>query len=415
MNILLIHQYFLEKSDGGGSRFNEMSRVWGEQGHHVTVLAGMVHYNRKKKPAKYKNKFVVVDQDDPHETVIRCHVSESYNVNFFGRLWAYFSFVVSSTYAGLFKARRKYDAIVVTSPPLFVGITGYLLSRIKGVPFVFEVRDLWPESAIETGVLTNRLLIRAAYWFESFIYRRSNKINVLTPAFRTTLIEKKRIAAEKIFFVPNAANFALADETSGKFERELFREQHGLNGKTVFVYVGAHGVANHLIQVIDAAEIVRHRQDVLILLIGDGMQKPMLVEQAKKRQLDNVRFVDLVPREMVFQYILASDVGVSVLRRVETFKTIYSNKTFDYMACRKPVLMAIDGISRELIETAKCGKYVEPESPKDFAQALIEWADMEPNQRQRLGQAGYEYAKAEFDRHELALRYLDELQTIAAK
>ena len=129
MRILLIHQYFLEKGDGGGSRFNEMTKTWSEQGHEITVLAGMVHYNTGKKPERYKGKFTFKDlQFYKNVDVIRCHVSESYNVNFLGRLWAYFSFVFSSIYAGLFKAKGKYDVILVTSPPLFVGITAYAVS-----------------------------------------------------------------------------------------------------------------------------------------------------------------------------------------------------------------------------------------------------------------------------------------------
>ena len=136
MNILLIHQYFLEKDDGGGSRFNEMTRVWEEQGHDITVLAGMVHYNTGKKRERYKGKFTYTNNYSKGTTVIRCHVSEAYNVNFLGRLWAYFSFVVSSIYAGFFKSSKKFDIIVVSSPPLFVGITAYILSLFKRIPFV---------------------------------------------------------------------------------------------------------------------------------------------------------------------------------------------------------------------------------------------------------------------------------------
>lgn len=180
MHILLIHQYFLEKDDPGGSRFNEMARIWAENGHSVTVIAGMVHYNTGKKREKHKGKFIVQEAYDENITVYRCHVSEAYNTNFAGRLWAYFSFVFSGIICGLFYARQKYSVVLVTSPPLFVGITGYVLSRIKAIPLVFEVRDLWPESAIDTGVLTNKTIIRFAYSFEKFIYKKSVLVNTLT-------------------------------------------------------------------------------------------------------------------------------------------------------------------------------------------------------------------------------------------
>jgi hypothetical protein len=188
LKILLIHQYFLEPDDGGGSRFNEMAKIWANEGNEVTVLAGMMHANGHKKREEYKRKYFV-KKEHGKVKVWRCHVSESYNRGFVGRLWGYFSFVFSSIWAGLFKTKENYDIILVTSPPLFVGITAFVLSRWKKIPFVFEIRDLWPESAIDTGVVTNKWIIRFAYWFESFIYRQSKLINVLTPAFRDTLIQ----------------------------------------------------------------------------------------------------------------------------------------------------------------------------------------------------------------------------------
>ena len=413
MKILLIHQYFLEKDDGGGSRFNEMTRVWEDEGHEITVLAGMVHYNTGKKREKYKGKFTYKDQYAPKTTVIRCHVSEAYNVNFLGRLWAYFSFVLSSIYAGFFKAEGKFDVILVTSPPLFVGITAYVLSIFKRIPFAFEVRDLWPESAIDTGVLQNKLIIKLAYWFEAFMYRKAKLVNVLTPAFRDKLVNEKGVPAEKVVFIPNAADFSISDKIlQSDFDRNKFREEHGLKGKTVITYVGAHGVANHLIQVVETAELMRDNDKVLFQLIGSGMQKPMLEEEVKKRGLTNVKFVPPVPKTEVFKYILASEFGTSVLKKVDTFKTIYSNKTFDYMACKRPILMVIDGVSRKLVEDAACGVYVEPENPKDFADKIIQYLEKSDEELQAQGLSGYHFAKKQFDRDILANKYLNYLKGI---
>lgn len=412
MHILLIHQYYLEKNDGGGSRWNEMSRIWAEQGHKVTVLAGMTHYNSGVKNERYKGMYFYDDKNfEPGVRVIRSHVSEAYNVNFLGRLWGYFSFVFSSTYAGLFKANEKYDKIVVTSPPLFVGITAYILSIFKRIPFVFEIRDLWPESAIDTGVVTNKFIIKMAYWFEAFIYKKAKLINVLTPAFRTTLIEKKHVPADKIIFIPNAADFSLSEALLKDFDVATFRREHDIPAdKFVITYVGAHGVANHLIQVVETAELLKDKP-VLFLMIGEGMQKAMLKEEAAKRGLSNIRFIDAVPKKEVFKYILASDIGASVLKKVDTFKTVYSNKTFDYMSCKKPILMAIDGVSRELVEAADAGVYVEPEDPKDFA-AKVEQYRNEPALMARQSESGYRFAKENFDRQVLATRYVEELKKI---
>lgn len=410
MNILLIHQYFLEKNDAGGSRFNEMTRVWEEQGHQTTVLAGMVHYQTGKKAERYQGKYTYNDKHSDQIEVIRSHVSESYNSSFLGRLWGYFSFVVSSIYAGLFKANKSYDVILVTSPPLFVGITAYILSKIKRIPFVFEVRDLWPESAIDTGVLKNQYIINLAYWFEKFIYRKASLVNVLTPAFRDKLIQEKGLPADKVLFIPNAADFAISDELLHTFDADEFRRTEGLKDKVVVTYVGAHGVANHLIQMIETAELLqKDYPQVLFQLIGAGMQKEMLKIAVAKRGLTNVRFVDPVPKSEVFKYILASDFGTSVLKKVDTFKTIYSNKTFDYMACKKPVLMAIDGVSRELVEAAACGVYIEPENPRDFADKIIDYLNKDIAIQKEQGELGYHYAKKHFDREVLAGEYIDAL------
>jgi len=276
MRILLIHQYFLEKNEGGGSRFNEMTKAWASTGSEIDVISGMVNYATGKKPEKYKGKSFFKDANFYEGVdVYRCHVSESYNTNFIGRLWGYFSFVFSSIYAGLFKTRGKYDVILVTSPPLFVGITAVILSLFKRLPIVFEVRDLWPESAIDTGVLKNKLIIKMAYWFENYIYKKAKLINVLTPAFKTKLIEKG-IPKEKIIFIPNAADFTLAEQIQeSDFDADAFRKELGLEGKFIITYVGAHGVANHLIQLVDAAE---HLQDtpVIFQLIGSGMKKQLV-------------------------------------------------------------------------------------------------------------------------------------------
>ncbi len=411
MNILLIHQYFLEPDDAGGSRFNEMTKVWSEQGHKISVLSGMMHANGKEKRQEYEGKYFV-NKKDGLVDVWRCHVSESYNSGFLGRMWAYFSFVFSSIWAGVFKLKGNYDVILVTSPPLFVGITAYVLSVLKKKPIVFEVRDLWPESAIDTGVITNKWIVKFAYWFESFIYRKAKLINVLTPAFKATLIEKKNIPSDKIIFIPNAADFAFSDKLIYTFNKADFRNKLGWQDKFVITYVGAHGVANHLIQVLDVAAIIKELSpDVFFVFIGSGMQKNDLMNSKEDRQLTNVLFLDPVPKQEIFKYIMASDFGMSVLKKVDTFKTIYSNKTFDYMACRKPLFLLIDGISRELVEEAQCGVYVEPENPQAFVEAILKYKDNK-DAIENMGDNGYQFAKQNFDRSVLSNRYISLINRI---
>lgn len=407
MNILLIHQYFKESDVTGGARFNEMTRIWKNSGAEITVIAGDLDGQSSTKRAEYKGKFVSKKNQDGIQ-VYRCHVSESYNKSFMGRLWAYFSFVFSGTYAGLFKVKEKYDVILVTSPPLFVGIIAYLLSAFKRTPFVFEVRDLWPESAIDTGVLTNKIIIKFAYWFENFIYKKADLINVLTPAFYKALVEKKNVKPEKLIEIPNAADFAMADNLLTNFDDKEFRSKLGWEDKFVVTYVGAHGVANGLHQVLETAEILKDT-NVLFVLIGSGMKKEKLKTTAKEMDLNNILFIDSLPKKEVLKYVRSSDMGMSVLIKNDTFKTVYSNKTFDYMSCKKPIFMAIDGVSRDLVEKANAGVFVEPENPSDFAEKIRYYmSNMQLIKTQ--GQSGYKFAKENFDRELLAKTYLSHLK-----
>lgn len=408
MKILLIHQYFKEQDVVGGARFNEMTKVWKGLGHDITVLAGDLDGQSTNKKAEYKKNFITKKDQNGIE-VWRCNVSESYNKNFLGRLWGYFSFVFSSTYAGVFKLKGDYDVIIVTSPPLFVGITAYIISILKKKPIVFEVRDLWPESAIDTGVLKNKFIIKLAYWFESFIYKKAKLINVLTPAFERKLIKEKKINKDKILFIPNAADFDMADGFLNNFDVDEFKKEHGLSDKFIFTYIGAHGVANDLQQILDVASKVKNDK-VVFLLIGNGMKKAELINSSKMMGLTNIIFKEAMPKVEALKFVAASDVGVSILKKVDTFKTIYSNKTFDYMSCKKPILLAIDGVSKELVELAKCGVYVEPENIEEITKGVEYLANLKSEDLNEMGNNGYKHAKLNFDRKKLAVNYINEIK-----
>jgi glycosyltransferase involved in cell wall biosynthesis len=414
MHILLIHQYFQETDDPGGMRWNAMAKLWVEQGHTITVIAGMTHYAKGTRNPKYNNKYVVVDDFAPGIKVIRTHVSRSYNNNFRGRMNAYFAFVFSGTIGGLLKAKDKYDCIIVSSPPLTVGVTALILKFFKRLPFVFEIRDLWPESAIDTGVLTNKTIIKFALLLERRLYKSASLINVLTPAMKNSLITKKGVAENKIIYFPNAADFELSEHLITNATTNSLRKELDLpTDKLIVCYVGAHGVANHLIQILDAAVLIKN-EPIIFLLLGDGMQKATLQEIATQRNLSNVVFRPAVPKGEAMKYILASDIGMSILKKAETFKTVFSNKTFDYMACKKPIILGIDGVSRELLATADAGIYVEPENPEALANAAIHYL----HNRELIfthGENGYRFVKANFDRTILATNYIQTLSNFFDK
>ncbi len=327
-----------------------MAKHWSSCGHEVCVLAGMVDYNSGKKAKEYHWKFITKEEPYKNVTVFRCHVSEAYNRSFLGRAWAYFSFAVSSTIAGILFAKRP-DVIVATSPPLTVGVTMRWIKLFLRRPAIFEVRDLWPESAIDTGVLRPGMLANLLYRMEAQAYRSADWINVLTPAFKEKLIHDKGVAPEKISMITNGADPDLFEP--GEIENEVRRDL-GLQGKFAVGYFGAHGKANRLQQLLDVAEKLKlNHPDVQIVLVGDGMEKASLQADANARKLTNVTFVDSVPKERVVDYINAMNVCTAVLMRNDTFKTVYPNKVFDYMSCSRPILIGIDGVARDLVEEAK--------------------------------------------------------------
>lgn len=400
MKIILFHQYFLGKNDPGGSRWNQLTKYFTEdKATTIDVMAGNIHYATGKQVGEktWYNK----EQIDENITVHRTWTYAGYNASFFGRSVGYFSYMFSALWKSLFLA--KPDVIIVTSPSLFVGVSALILSKIKRVPFIFEVRDLWPESAIATGVLTNKYLIKILYAIEKSLYKNAHKIVVLTPAFKEDIQKRFPMYGKNIEIVTNAADFDLMKPEK---KDNWVREKYGWGEKKVFAYFGTHGVANDLMQVVEVAKKLNENQEVVFVLIGNGMQKPILKEKAKSYGLQNIQFIDSVSKDQVGDFINASDVCMAILKKTDTFKTVYPNKVFDYMSCKKPSLVTIDGITRELIETAKCGIYAEPENADSFYDVVQEFMAMNDADMRQMGESGYEYVKEHFDRAVLSKRYL---------
>lgn len=404
MHILLIHQHFLEDKAAGGSRWNEMARIWSTEGHFVTAIAGDIHYMKESSHQVSRGLFEIGENEDGVQ-VIRCKGSRCYHKGFLGRFWGYCYFACMAAYAGLRFARSKYDCIIVTSPPLLVGIPGMLLSKWRHIPLIVEIRDLWPESAIEVGVLKNKWLIWLALRFEKFLYGNASLINVLTPAFQERLMLRKNVDPRKIVMIPNAADFRWSEQALRRERARILRAELRLEGKFVIIYAGAHGLANDLMQLVEAAALLRG-SNAHFLLIGDGTKKKELMDEVHSRGLTNISFFDPVPKDQVFDYILMADIGVAVLKKADIFKTVYSNKTFDYFSCKKPVLMVIDGASRELVERAEAGMFAEPENPAD----LVEKIGIYMNDRALLAMHGtnaYRFVHTHFDREKLAKDFLE--------
>jgi len=407
MNILVIHQYFLEKEGAGGSRFNQFAKYWSRAGNNVLVVSGTVDYASGKKLKNYKNRWINKEKIENNISVYRCFVSEQYNKSFLGRLWAYLSFTLSATWAILFHI-KKIDIIIATSPPLFVAIPGYLAKLFKRAPLIFELRDLWPKFAVDAGVLKNSFVVKLGYRLENFIYKKADLINVLTPAYKEYLIKEKNVSENKIIYIPNAADLDIFRPGS---RENWVRKKYEWNKKFVILYVGAHGVANDLWQIINVAQSLKNNQEILFILIGDGMEKSKLKITVQEKGLTNIQFLDSIPKDKLNDYINAADVCTAVLRPV--FTTTYPNKVFDYMACAKPIILPIDGACRKLVvDEARAGIFVKPRDTEDFKEKIIYFYN-HPEAREAMGQNGYRYVINYFDRQKLANQYLEIINKLA--
>lgn len=411
MKIAIIHQYYLMPGQSGGARFNEMARMWSERGHEVTIVAGTVDYGSGKAPERYRGKWVTTERDGA-VTVYRCHVPASYSRGFLGRKWAFLGFTLSASTAALMIPRP--DIVIATSPPLIAVIPGWLAARFRfrPVPWIFEMRDLWPESAVTTGVLKAKsLLTRILYLLEKWAASSATAVNVLTPAFRDDLLERGLAPAEKIHFVPNGADIELFEP--GPADDQL-RRTLGWEGKFVAMYAGAHGLANAVGQLVNAAALLRDRSDILIACVGDGPKRQELEAEAAARGLDNIRFYGAQPKTAMPALVRACDVGLAVLQNNPTFRTVYPNKVFDYMSCAKPSLLAIDGIARKLVcDEAQAGVFAEPENASAIAEAIRNLADS-PEACARMGNSGRSWVLENASRRGLAERYLGIMLSLKA-
>jgi glycosyltransferase involved in cell wall biosynthesis len=410
LRILIVHQYFLLPGMAGGSRFNELARMWTERGHEVTVIAGNLDYTTGEVPERYRHRWTSHETEDGID-VWRCHVPASYNRSYWGRAWAFAGFTLSAATAAL--RTRAPDVVIGTSPPLVSIIPASIAARLRGrgAPWVFEVRDLWPESAVTTGVLSpSSPITKLLYGLERWGYAAADKINVLTPAFRDDIVKRGLAPSTKIAMIPNGADVRLFQP--GPRDNEA-RKAFGWGDKFVVMYAGAHGRANAIGQLVDAAERLRDRPDILLACVGDGPERARWQKEAIQRGLANIVFHGAQSKERMPEIVRACDVGAAVLQHNPTFRTVYPNKVFDYMACSRPVLLAIDGVARELVcEQARAGVFAEPENAGALADAIVSM-EGDPRGRAEMGERGRNWVLENVTREALSERYLGLIEELA--
>lgn len=405
MHILLIHQAFATLDEAGGTRHIEFARHLTKHGHHITIISSPISYLTGK-PRHPLTKWKEKQELEPGITVYRTYTYPSLHQSFFQRVLSFISFMFSSFFAGI--NIHQVDLVWGTSPPIFQSVTAWLLAKIKKVPFVLEVRDLWPAFAIAMGVLKNPVLIKSSQWLESFLYKQANQVIVNSPGY---IDHVTKHGARHVKLIPNGADPTMFSKpTNGK----NYRRQLELENQFVVTYAGAHGPSNDLSVVLQAAEILKNQKDICFLLVGDGKEKKALQDWANLRGLSNVRFIPPVPKLQIHQILNASNICVAILKPLEWYKTTYPNKVFDYMAAGRPVVLAIDGVIREVIEKANAGIFVKPGDPQALAQAIL-YLYKNPERAELLGKNGRAYVIKYFDRDKIAERLIQLLEEMVGK
>lgn len=399
MRILYLSQYFPPEIGATQTRAMEMARGLVRAGHKVTVVTEFPNHPTGIIPPEYRGKLFERETRDGVE-VIRVWVKASPIKTFGRRMAFYLSYMAMAALAGLLMVRGRVDAVYVTSPPLFVGGAGLLLSTLRRSPLFFEVRDLWPESAVQMGVLNNGPAIRLSTWLEELCYRRARRIVGVTKGIVDRLLARG-IPAEKIALIPNGANTEIYEP--GRPDSAL-RASLGLKEEHfVVIYAGLLGLIHGLESVLEAAALLAGDADVRFLLVGDGPRKRALKALAAERGLTNVIFHDAVPEVDLPGYIALADVGLHAQRRLEISKMALPVKMFSYMACQKPVLLAVEGEAAELARASGAGIVVPPEDPPALAEAILQLRD-DPALRRRLGQNGRDLVVDRYSRTALAAR-----------
>jgi glycosyltransferase involved in cell wall biosynthesis len=404
VKILYVSQYFPPEMGAPAARAAELSKYWARMGHEVTILTGFPNHPTGVVPKEWRPRLRRLHYTEIVDgvRVIRTWLWALPNRKGHERIRNYTSFSLSAAISGL--AIPTPDVIIATSPQLLVALSGWWLALWKGVPFVFEVRDLWPESLAAVGAAREgAFLDRTLGAIADFLYRHANRIVVVTPAFKDHLMRYWNVPAEKISVVENGVETDVFRPDPAASE---VRKQLNLEGRFLICYIGTMGNAHGLKTLIAAAEQLQSTlPSAMFLLIGEGAEKDQIVQLAAARGLTNIRFLDQQPRERIPAYVSAADLCLVMLKKTELFKTVIPTKLLEYMACARPVICAVDGQARQIVEAADAGVFVDPENSEALAEAILNISRC-PERRQQMGASGRAFIIAHYSREKTANDYI---------
>jgi len=409
MKINIICQYYPPEIGAPQARLSEMAREWKTKGHDITILTAFPNHPTGIIPFEYRGK-VFMEEFVDDIRVWRHWIYATPNEGFFKKTCAHISFMASLIVLSLFREQQP-DVYIVSSPNFFSVISTYLFSRIRRVPYIFEVRDLWPGIFIDLGVLKNRYLIRILEKMELFLYKKAAAIAPVTHGFAAN-IEERGIPAGKIKVITNGVDLDTYRPSSENVRLRLKTEFS--QDDFVVAYIGAHGLSHGLSKVLDAAEALQDEKGVRFLFVGEGAEKTKLVESARKKRLKNVTFLPGKKREEIIDFYHLADTCLVPLRNVPGFDTFIPSKMFEIMGCGKPIIASLRGEAARILTESKSAVIISPEKPEELVKA-IQILRNNPERRRTMGESGRYFVEKHYDRKVLAEKYLDLIEEVVGR
>lgn len=396
MKIAILTQYYPPEIGAPQNRLASLTKRLRERGHDVTILTAMPNYPRGKIYPGYGGFFK--KENENRITVLRAWIYPIKSVEKLARLAHYFSFVLSSFFVGIFFL-PKVDFLITESPPLFLGITGYILSRLKRAKWIFNVSDLWPQSVVSLGVFNEGWVLSLAWKLEAFCYCKATLVSC------QSLEIQKNIQSR----FPNVPTFHFSNGVEiEQFTSSKVPAIHSSSELCVAAYIGLHGLAQGLEQILEAAETLKG-SPLRIDFIGDGPEKEKLIRLAHEKNLSSVHFLDPISHEEVIKYLSAADIAIVSLRA--PIPGAVPSKLYEAMAAEKPILLIAAGEVADIVCRYQCGIVVPPGDAAGIAKALKDLSE-DSNLRNRLGKAGREAAINFFDRSEIERQFISKIEKI---
>ncbi len=406
MRILFFTHYYPPEVNAPAARTSEHCRAWAKAGHEVTIVTCAPNHPKGVVFPGYRNALYQVEAMDGVR-VVRLLTVLAANEGFLRRIINYVSYLIASILA--LPLLPRADVIVSTSPQFFCGLAGLFARLVKRAPWVLEIRDIWPESIVTVGAMRKGLAIRFLEWLEAYAYRSADAVVSVTKSFVPHITER-RGTEQGIAIFRNGADLTMfkKSDASRQVKRTL-----GLEGKFVAAYVGTHGMAHGLGVILDAAEKLRDDPRIAFLMVGDGSEREHLQAHRAARKLDNVHILGLRPKSDMPGIWAATDASLILLTRSDLFKKVLPSKLAESMAMECPVILGVEGEAAETLAEAKAGIAITPENADELVAAIRKLAD-DPALAVSYGRAGRAFVRAQFDRADIAARYLAFLEDVAA-